>query len=184
MIIGRYINYARSANCVLQFIHLTLSLVLVLFSALSMYNTVWLKSLRTDFIKTVWVALSMCDKWEHVDRSLPNEDTKFQYCTIKHRVASKSFRMDSFHQLSWKHIVSSGWQSSFVLKMNWWLQKYSKCCQKSMVTNVYLVWMFSNGTVNFAMSERTWMMIREWGAPKPAEHHKAEFTSRECAWRI
>ncbi len=80
----------------------------------------------------------MCDKREHVDRSLPNEDTKFQYCTIKHHVASKCFCVRSFHRSSWKHIVSSGWRSSFVLKMNWWLQKCSKCRKKHMVMNVYL----------------------------------------------
>ncbi len=47
-------------------------------------------------LKWYRVALSMCDKQEHVDRSLPNEDTKFQCCTIKHRVAGKCFRKRSF----------------------------------------------------------------------------------------
>ncbi len=79
----------------------------------------------------VWVALSLCGKWEHVDRSLPNEDTKFQYCMIKHRVASKYFHTCIFCQSSWKHIVRNGRRSSFVLKMNWQLQKCSKCCKKT-----------------------------------------------------
>ncbi len=78
----------------------------------------------------------MCDKWEYVDRSLSNEDTKFQYCTIKHLVASKWFRMRSFCQPSWKHIVGRRQRSSFSLKMNWWLQKRSKYRQKCMVMNV------------------------------------------------
>ncbi len=85
----------------------------------------------------VWVALSMCNRREHVDQSLPNEDIKFQYCTMKHRVASKCFRMHSFRRSLWEHIVSRGWRSSFVLKLYWRLQKLSECCKKRMVMNAY-----------------------------------------------
>ncbi len=113
----------------------------------------------------------MCNKREHVDRSLPNEDTKFQYCTIKHHVANKCFCMHSFCRSSEKHIVSSRQQSSVVLKMNWQLQKCSKCCKKCTIMNVHVVLRtFSNSMVSFAMAERAWMIIQEQGAPKPVEH--------------
>ncbi len=81
-------------------------------------------------------------------RSKPSkEDTKFQYCTIKHRAASKCVCMRS------KHILSSRWRSSFVLKMNRRLQKRLKCYKKRTVMNVYLVQTFSNGKVSFAMTD-------------------------------
>ncbi len=36
--------------------------------------------------------------------------------------------------------------------------------------NVYLVRMFSNGMVSFAMTERVWMTILKQGSPEPVEH--------------
>ncbi len=130
----------------------------------------------------VWVVLSTCDKWEHVDRSLPNEDTKFQNIVQSSIVANKCFCMRSFHRSSWKHIIGSRRWSNFVLKMNWRLQKRSKCCKKRTVINVYFVRMFSNGMVSFAMAERAWMMFREWGAPNHS-NTKTHCKSMRCFGR-
>ncbi len=117
---------------------------------------------RTFFENCPWMALSVCDKQDRVNRSPPNEDTKFQYCTIKLCVVRKCFCMRSSRRSSWKHIVSSERRSSLKKKkMNWWLQKHSTFCKKCMVMNVYLVRMFSNVMVSFAMAERAWMMIQE-----------------------
>ncbi len=118
--------------------------------------------------KVPGLLLLKSDKREHIDRSLPNEDTKFQYFTMRHRIASNCFRMRSLRRSSWKYIVNSGRRSSFVLKMNWRLQKRSKCCKNCTVMNVYLVQMFLNGMVNL-MAERVWMMICEWDTPEPVE---------------
>ncbi len=73
---------------------------------------------------------------------------------------------------SQKYTVSSGWRSSFVLKMNWRQQKCSKFCKKRMIMNVYLVRTFSNGKVSFAMARRAWMKIWEQGTPKTSRMPK------------
>ncbi len=51
-----------------------------------------------------------------------------------------------------------------------------KMLQKAYIMNIYLTRTFSNGLVSFAMAERSWMIIREQGAPEPVEHQNTSQT--------